>query len=95
MATGVVNGCACRDADATLRIGDLNEKPLREILSAKNPTYMQIIAEQQNREFRPVCKSCDFYASIYHKSSSYRKNGTELQSLSEFIAELDAPIRPD
>ena len=25
MATGIVNGCACRDADATLRLGDLNE----------------------------------------------------------------------
>ena len=90
MSTGIVNGCACRDPDATLRIGNLKEKPLREILSAKNPAYMQLIAEQQKGEFQPVCKSCDFYASIYHKSSGYRKSGTELQSLSEFIAELDA-----
>jgi len=92
MATGIVNGCACRDPDATLKIGDLKEKSLREILSAKNPTYMQLIAEQQKGEFRPVCKSCDFYSSVYHNSSGYRKSGTELVSLPEFIANLDAPV---
>ena len=35
-------------------------------------------------DFRPVCKSCDFYASIYHKSSTYRKQGIELQTLNEW-----------
>jgi len=84
MATGIVNGCACRDADATLRLGDLNETPLAQIISTKNTAYMTLIEEQQRGEFRPVCKSCDFYASIYHKSSTYRKQGLALQTLNEW-----------
>lgn len=84
MATGIVNGCACRDVDATLRIGDLNEAPLHEILSPDNPTYMRLIEEQQRGEFRAVCKSCDYYKSIYHMRMSRRKDGSEFQSIDEF-----------
>ena len=36
MATGIVNGCAWWDVDATLRIEDLHETPLAEILSIEN-----------------------------------------------------------
>jgi uncharacterized Fe-S cluster-containing radical SAM superfamily protein len=88
MATGIVNGCACRDADATLALGNLHDKPLREIVSARNPQYMALIDEQQQGAFRPICRSCDFYASIYHKSSVYRRTGVELQTLEEFKASL-------
>jgi uncharacterized Fe-S cluster-containing radical SAM superfamily protein len=91
MATGIVNGCACRDPDATLRIGDLKRSLLREIISSKNPTYMQLIAEQQKGEFQSVCKSCDFYSSVYHNSRGYRRSGTELVSLEEFVVNLDTP----
>ena len=87
---GIVNGCACRDVDATLRIGDLKERPLREILSSSNQAYMTLIDEQQRDEFRPVCKSCDFYKSIYHSRSIHRKHGSPLQSIDEFKARLDA-----
>jgi Iron-sulfur cluster-binding domain len=86
MATGIVNGCACRDMDATLRLGDLNKTPLRDIISSRNPAYMELIEEQQNGMFRPVCRSCDFYTSIYHKSRSYA--GTKLQTIDEFKASL-------
>jgi hypothetical protein len=86
MATGIVNGCACRDADATLRLGDINQAPLREIVSAKNPAYMALIEQQQRGAFQPVCQSCDFYASIYHKSRSYRKNNVTLQTLEQWRA---------
>ena len=88
MATGIVNGCACRDADATLRLGDLHTSPLCDIVSARNPAYMSLIAEQQDGQFRPVCRSCDFYASIYRKNSGHAKNGVALQSLAEFTASL-------
>jgi hypothetical protein len=88
MATGIVNGCACRDADATLRLGDLNEAPLRDIISSRNPAYMALIEEQQQGNFRPVCQSCDMYASIYHKSSAYRKEGVDLETLAEFKTRL-------
>ena len=85
MATGIVNGCACRDVDVTLRIGDLNETPLAEILSLENEAYMELIEEQQAGNFRPICESCDFYKSIYHMRSTYRKQDTELQTLKEFM----------
>ena len=83
-----MNGCSCRDVEATLRIGNLNETPLREIISNRNATYMQLIDEQQEGQFRPICKSCDFYQSIYHSRSSYRRNNLKLQSLAEFKAGL-------
>jgi len=86
MATGIVNGCACRDTDATLRLGDLHQTPLKDIVSARNPDYMALIEEQQRGAFRPVCQSCDFYTSIYYNSDSYA--GTRLQTLEEFKASL-------
>lgn len=84
MATGIVNGCACRDADATLKLGDLTTTPLRDIISTQNPAYKTLIEEQQRGDFRPVCKSCDFYASIYHKSGSYKRNNVPLQTLAQW-----------
>jgi hypothetical protein len=84
MATGIVNGCACRDVDASLRIGDLNDAPLHKILSPDNPAYMALIEEQQRGEFRPVCKSCDYYKSIYHMRMSRRKDGSQFQNIEEF-----------
>jgi len=51
MADGIVNGCGVKDPEASLRIGDLNEKPLREIISTRNPAYMQLIEEQQKGSF--------------------------------------------
>lgn len=90
MANGVVNGCACRDVDATLAIGDLNEMPLHKILSPDNQAYMRLIEEQQRREFRPVCQSCDYYKSIYHSRATHRKNGKTFQSIAEFKDRLRA-----
>lgn len=88
MATGIVNGCACRDVDATLRLGDIKTTPLREIISTANAAYMDLIDEQQRGEFRPVCRDCDFYSSIYHCGSGYRKDGIALESLAQFKARL-------
>ncbi len=84
MATGIVNGCACRDVDATLRLGDLNQLPLRDIISSRNPRYMSLIDQQQHGDFQAICQSCDMYASIYHRSTGYRKNGVELETVDEF-----------
>jgi len=92
MANGIVNACSCRDVDATLRIGDINMTPLREIISTRNPVYMTLIEEQEGGEFRPICKSCDFYKSIYHYRSKYRKNGTDTLSLDDFKKTLDRPL---
>jgi hypothetical protein len=90
MATGIVNGCACRDVDATLRIGDLNVTPLRDIISTRNPAYMALIDEQQRGEFRPVCQSCDYYKSIFHARAMHWKRQRDTQTLAAFKAQLDA-----
>jgi len=87
MATGIVNGCAARDTGATLQLGDVKQTPLRDLISSRNPAYMDMIEEQQRGEFRPVCRDCDFYSSIYHKSSNYA-HGEGLQSLAEFKAAI-------
>jgi hypothetical protein len=86
MATGVVNACSCRDANATLKIGDLGEKSLKEIVSPNNPDYLRLIEEQQNGQFRPICQSCDYYRSIYHQPSNYRRNKIPVQSMREYLA---------
>src|SRR5262249_31491774 len=87
---GVVNACACRDVDASLQIGDVRTTPLADILSPENPRYMAIIDEQQRGEFRPICRSCDFYKSIYHHRSHYRRAGIAVMSLAEFKEQLAA-----
>ena len=88
-ATGVVNACACRDVDATLKIGDVKTTPLADIVSPENPEYMKIIEEQQRGEFRPICRSCDFYKSIYHHRSHYRRDGIATMTLDDFKKQLD------
>ena len=50
---------------------------------------MQLIEEQQRGEFRPVCRSCDFYKSIYHKRAEYRFGRMAVQSVAEFKTRLD------
>jgi uncharacterized Fe-S cluster-containing radical SAM superfamily protein len=86
MATGVVNGCACRDVDATLRIGDLNTQPLNAIITPRNPAYMALIEEQERGAFRPVCRSCDFYKSIYRMRRKYGDSDYVLETLDAFRA---------
>jgi len=86
MATGIVNGCACRDVDATLRIGDLHEAPLSKVLSLQNPAYVRLIQEQQAGQFRPVCEGCDFYKSIYRTTAQARKRGRSPHRLAEYLA---------
>jgi sulfatase maturation enzyme AslB (radical SAM superfamily) len=85
MATGVVNGCACRDTEATLRIGDLHDAPLASILSLENPAYVQLVQEQEAGQFRPVCQGCDFYKSIYRTTSAARKRGRSSRKIEEYL----------
>ena len=89
MATGVVNGCACRDVDATLAIGHVAAQPLAQIISARNGEYRRIIDEQQAGRFRPVCASCDFYRSIYHQPKSYRRDRVPTQTVRQYLSAID------
>ena len=68
-ANGLVNACACRDANFTLRIGNVKDKKLKDIIALKNTRYNEIIKNQEQNKFDPVCKSCDFYKSIYMEQS--------------------------
>ncbi len=86
MATGVVNGCSCRDVDATLQIGHIGKAPLKSLLSGQNPLYQQLIAEQEAGKFRPVCESCDYYRSIYHQPKAFRKARTPVQTRQQFFS---------
>ena len=89
MATGLVHACQCVDVNGSLKIGDLNESPLRDILSSSNPLYMSLIDEQQRGQFRDVCKSCGFYKSIYHSCSHDRRDSIPRRSIAEFKIALD------
>lgn len=82
LADGRVNACACRDANATLCIGDLKQTPLKEVLSASNNYYMKLIEEQQKGRFNPICQSCDFYKTIYKTPRRYKHN---MMTLEEFF----------
>ncbi len=88
-ANGVVNACSCRDVDATLAIGNIESKPLREVISSRNPDYMQIIKEQDQGKFRSVCASCDFYRSIYHQPKAYRRRPPPTQTLAEYLGKIN------
>lgn len=84
-ASGVVNGCACRDVDASLRIGDISTTPLKDIISSRNAEYTRIIEEQEQGNFKPACRSCDYYRSIYHQPKNFRRNKIPTQTIQEFF----------
>ncbi len=67
-ANGIVNACACRDANFSLRIGDVNKNKIKDIISLKNKKYKELIERQEKNDFPAVCASCDFYRSIYRKN---------------------------
>jgi sulfatase maturation enzyme AslB (radical SAM superfamily) len=87
-ASGIVNGCSCRDVDTTLKIGDISKAPLNNILSKDNPAYQEVIEKQQAGLFQKVCSNCDYYRSIYHQPSNFRKNKTPIQTMEEFFRNL-------
>jgi len=87
-ASGIVNACSCRDANFSLRIGDVRTTQLKKIISGDNDVYMRLIQEQQSGKFRPVCNGCDFYRSVYHHTTNYRRNKTLTQNISEYFIKL-------
>ena len=86
-ANGNLNACACRDANFTLNIGNLNNDNLEDILSKKNDKYMQLIKDQENGNFPEVCKTCDFYDSIY-LNKKITRNVKSLINKKEFFTNL-------
>jgi hypothetical protein len=82
---GRVNACACRDAAATLVIGDLTEQRLAEIYSSRNPAYRRLIERQCQGDFGPVCGNCNMYRSIYATHVTYEGHRKPLITLGDFF----------
>lgn len=90
---GLVNACACRDANFTLKIGNINNDKLKNIINLKNPIYKDLIIRQEKNDFPDVCKSCDFYRSIYQKNYpiwSMREEKIKTLSLRETLKILES-----
>lgn len=91
-SNGVVNACACRDANFTLKIGDIKKNSLKNIISYKNPKYKELIKRQEKNDFPEVCSKCDFYRSVYEKPypTWYLKDKeNKTNTLKDVISELD------
>jgi len=89
---GTVNACACRDANFTLKIGNAKENKLKDIINLKNDKYKKIIERQEKNDFPDVCKSCDFYRSIYQENYpvwSMRGEKVNNYSLKDVLQKLD------
>jgi hypothetical protein len=95
LADGRVNACACRDVDGTLVIGDVHQAPLAWILSTGNSRYADIIREQVEGHFRPVCRACDFYQSIAVRNDVLEASGFEpaYRSLNDTLQQLAPDAR--
>ena len=90
-ANGVVNACACRDANFSLQIGNASNENLSNIISYNNKRYSDLIESQEKNNFPSVCESCDFYKSIYEKTFptwAFKKKRVEYQSLNEVVDRL-------
>ena len=88
MVNGKINACACRDIHATLKIGDLNTQNFEDIYSIRNSDYIELIKNQQNRNFNSICTYCDFYRSIYKNYDVYQKYQKKSISLKVFFQYL-------
>ncbi len=88
MVDGVINACACRDINATLKIGDLNIQSFEDIYTNRNIDYINLIQDQQQGKFNSICTSCDFYRSIYKDYFVYDKYKKKQMSLKKFYQYL-------
>jgi hypothetical protein len=84
-ADGVVNACHCHGLDRSLAIGDTRTAPLRDILSARNPAFVDLIRRQQAGDFPTACQNCRYYRSIYRKP-----HGIETVTLKQFMDVIGA-----
>lgn len=63
LADGRVAACCCRDLEASLIIGDLKTRSLRDILSG--PELKGYLARQAQGDFPEACRACTRYESVY------------------------------
>lgn len=68
LANGKVNACACRDVEAQLIVGDINESKLEEVWTGK--AINDLIDRHEKGDFPEVCRRCTWYISIYNQRRS-------------------------
>jgi hypothetical protein len=62
LSDGRVNGCCCRDVEATLVIGDVNKDSLGDIL--KGAPLKALVKRHSLGDFPEICKLCTRYESV-------------------------------
>jgi len=75
LADGRVNACACRDVEAELIVGNVNDKPLSEIWAGREIT--ELIERHERGDYPDVCKRCTYFVSVYNsrKSRTFAADG--------------------
>jgi radical SAM protein with 4Fe4S-binding SPASM domain len=75
LADGRVNACACRDVEAELIVGNVNDKPLKEIWAGREIT--ELIERHERGDYPDVCKRCTYFVSVYNsrKSRTFAADG--------------------
>lgn len=68
LADGRVNACACRDVEAELIVGNVNDKPLSEIWAGAEIT--ELIERHERGDYPDVCKRCTYFVSVYNSRKS-------------------------
>jgi radical SAM protein with 4Fe4S-binding SPASM domain len=75
LADGRVNACACRDVEAELIVGNVNEQPLGAIWGGAAIT--ELIERHERDDYPDVCQRCTYFVSVYNskKSRTFEKDG--------------------
>lgn len=75
LADGRVNACACRDVEAELIVGNINEEPLGKIWAGARIT--ELIERHERGDYPEVCQRCTYFVSVYNsrKSRTFATDG--------------------
>ena len=65
LSDGTVTACACRDVNATLKLGSIYDDPLSYIISSKNPAFSKLVKSMDKGVFPDICRDCTAYRSLY------------------------------
>ena len=68
LSDGTVTACACRDVNATLKLGNIYEQPLSSIISPKNDAFNKLVKSMDKGLFPEICRDCTAYRSLYSPS---------------------------
>lgn len=74
LADGRVNACACRDVEAELIVGNVNEEPLGQIWAGAR--ISELIERHERGDYPEVCQRCTYFVSVYNSRKS-RTFGTD------------------